>query len=71
MMKTKDLPEITVPAAAAFVQECFGFDYYNLTARMQSMLRRPLMILVFTKYFGYLENQWSVYHNLNAIRKPI
>lgn len=42
----KKIPEITVPVAAAFVQECFGFDYYNLTARMQSVLRRPLMILI-------------------------
>lgn len=42
----KKIPETTVPAAAAFVQECFGFDYYNLTARMQSVLRRPLMILI-------------------------
>ena len=35
------IPEITPSVAAVFVQDCFGFDYYNLTARMQSVLRRP------------------------------
>lgn len=52
----KEIPEITVPVAAAFVQECFGFDYYNLTARMQSVLRRPLMILIeFEESGNYLK----------------
>lgn len=52
----KDISEITVPVAATFVQECFGFDYYNLTARMQSVLRRPLMILIeFEESGNYLK----------------
>lgn len=52
----KEILEITVPVAAAFVQECFGFDYYNLTARMQSVLRRPLMILIeFEESGNYLK----------------
>ena len=50
------IPEITAPVAAAFVQDCFGFDYYNLTARMQSVLRRPLMILIeFEESGSYLK----------------
>lgn len=52
----KGIPDITVPTAAEFVQECFGFDYYNLTASMQSVLRRPLMILIeFEESGNYLK----------------
>lgn len=52
----KSILDITVPTAAEFVQECFGFDYYNLTARMQSVLRRPLMILIeFEESGNYLK----------------
>ena len=50
------IPEITPSVAAVFVQDCFGFDYYNLTARMQSVLRRPLMILIeFEESGNYLK----------------
>ena len=52
----KKISEITVPVAATFVQECFGFDYYNLNTRMQSVLRRPLMILIeFEESGNYLK----------------
>ena len=43
---SQNIPDITVPVAAEFVQRCFGFDYYNTTARMQTVLRRPLLILL-------------------------
>lgn len=52
----KEIPEISVPVAVTFVKECFGFDYYNLTARMQSVLRRPLMVLIeFEESGNYLK----------------
>ncbi|MCD8052502.1 MAG: tyrosine-type recombinase/integrase [Lachnospiraceae bacterium] len=41
-----DIPEINAPVASEFVRECFGFDYYNTTAPMQTVMRRPLLILL-------------------------
>ena len=44
------ITEITVPVDAVFVKD------YNLTARMQSVLRRPLMILIeFEESGNYLK----------------
>lgn len=40
-----DISVITVPAAVTFVKECFGFDYYNTTLPMQTVMRRPILIL--------------------------
>ena len=37
---------ITVPIIAEFVNECFGFDYNNTTLPMQTVVRRPLLILM-------------------------
>lgn len=52
----KSIPEVTVSVATEFTQECFGFNYYNLTARMQSVMRRPLMILIeFEESGNYLK----------------
>ena len=36
---------ITIPVAVRFTEECLGFDYYNTTAPMQTVVRRPLLIL--------------------------
>ena len=57
----RGITEIDVPVAATFVKDCFGFDYYNLTARMQSVLRRPLMTLIeFEESGNYLKShQWG------------
>lgn len=35
----------TVPVAVKFVEECFGFDYYNTVTPLQTVVRRPLLIL--------------------------
>ena len=43
---------ITVPIAVQFVQDSFGFDYYNTTSRFQTILRRPLLILFEFYEFG-------------------
>lgn len=40
-----DISVITVPTAVTFVGECFGFDYYNTTLPMQTVMRRPILIL--------------------------
>ena len=37
--------EIDTTIAAGFVRECFGFDYFNTTMPMQTVMRRPLLIL--------------------------
>jgi integrase len=44
--KERDISEITVPVAAEFIRECFGFDYYNTTIPVQTVVRRPLLILL-------------------------
>jgi len=41
----KEICEITVPVAAEFIRECFGFDYNKTTIPMQTVVRRPLLIL--------------------------
>lgn len=41
----KNIEEIGVPVAVRFVSECFGFDYYNTNIPMQTVIRRPLLIL--------------------------
>ena len=38
-----DIIQVTVPIAVEFVQESFGFDFYNTTSRFQTVLRRPLL----------------------------
>jgi len=42
---SKEISVITVPVAAEFIRECFGFDYNNTTISMQTVVRRPLLIL--------------------------
>lgn len=44
--RERDINEIDTTIAAGFVQECFGFDYYNTTVPMQTVMRRPLLILI-------------------------
>lgn len=41
----KKISVITIPVAAEFIRECFGFDYNNTTIPMQTVVRRPLLIL--------------------------
>lgn len=41
----QEIPFVTVPVAVKFVAECFGFDYYNTVTPMQTVVRRPLLIL--------------------------
>ena len=47
-----DIIQVTVPIAVEFVQESFGFDFYNTTSRFQTVLRRPLLILFEFEEFG-------------------
>ena len=47
-----DIIQVTVPIAFEFVQESFGFDFYNTTSRFQTVLRRPLLILFEFEEFG-------------------
>lgn len=42
----KGIPCITVRVAVDFIKECFGFDYYHTITPMQTVLRRPLLILL-------------------------
>lgn len=37
---------ITIPVLAEFLQKKYDIDYYNPTTRMQTVLRRPLLILM-------------------------
>ena len=39
------LEDAEIPNAAKFVNDCFGFDYYNAVTRSQMAIRRPLLIL--------------------------
>lgn len=41
----RNIKEIDIPVAVRFVDECFGFDYYNTTIPIQTVIRRPLLIL--------------------------
>ena len=41
----KGIGNVDVPIAAQFVRECFGFDYYDAEIPMQTVVRRPLLIL--------------------------
>ena len=41
----RQIEDVTVPVAVEFTTECFGFDYYNTTIPMQTVVRRPLLIL--------------------------
>lgn len=47
-----DIELITVPVAVEFIRDSFGFDYYNITTRFQTVLRRPLLILFEFDEFG-------------------
>jgi hypothetical protein len=48
------IEDVTVPVAVEFTTECFGFDYYNTTIPMQTVVRRPLLILFeFEESGGY------------------
>lgn len=42
----REIPLITVPVIAQFIKECFGFDYYDSATRLQTVMRRPLQILL-------------------------
>jgi len=42
---SRNIPVVTIPTAAEFIRECFGFDYYNTTIPMHTVVRRPLLIL--------------------------
>lgn len=41
----RQITDATVTVAVEFISECFGFDYYNTTIPMQTVIRRPLLIL--------------------------
>lgn len=41
----RHISEITIETAAEFINEAFGFDYYNTSLPIQTVLRRPLLIL--------------------------
>ncbi len=41
----RGVEDITVPVAVSFLDECFGIDYYNACIPMQTVMRRPLLIL--------------------------
>lgn len=52
----RGIPVITATVAAEFVRECFGFDYYNALIPMQTVVRRPLLILLeFEESGNYLK----------------
>lgn len=42
---TRQIADATVTVAVKFIAECFGFDYYNTSLPVQTVLRRPLLIL--------------------------
>jgi integrase len=42
---TREITDVTVNVAVKFISDCFGFDYYNTTIPMQTVMRRPLLIL--------------------------
>jgi integrase len=42
---THELDDAGIPEAALFVDDCFGFDYYNPVTGTQKAVRRPLLIL--------------------------
>lgn len=41
----RGIVEIDIPVAVTFLDECFGIDYYNATIPMQTVMRRPLLVL--------------------------
>lgn len=41
----RGIVEISIPVAVTFLDECFGIDYYNAALPMQTVMRRPLLIL--------------------------
>ena len=52
-----EIPDITVPIAVKFLEECFGVDYYNTTIAMHTVVRRPLLILFeFEESGSYLKS---------------
>lgn len=53
----KEIYVITANVAAKFVRECFGFDYYHTIIPMQTVVRRPLLILLeFEESGNYLKS---------------
>ena len=54
---TQQIEDVTVPVAVEFTAECFGFDYYNTITPMQTVVRRPLLILFeFEESGNYLKS---------------
>lgn len=41
----QQIKDVTVTVAVKFISDCFGFDYYNTVLPMQTVIRRPLLIL--------------------------
>ncbi len=51
---SRQIEDVAVPVAVEFTAECFGFDYYNTIIPMQTVVRRPLLILFeFEESGGY------------------
>ena len=51
---SRQIEVVKVPVAVEFTTECFGFDYYNTTTPLQTVVRRPLLILFeFEESGGY------------------
>ena len=60
-----DIIQVTVPIAVEFVQESFGFDFYNTTSRFQTVLRRPLLILLNSRSLALQEDPSAWFYHEN------